>query len=210
LKLKCLIRGADRKHLFSIQIGDDENVSTLKEFIKDKRKNAFKDVDAVDLDLWKVAIVIDQDLKNSVDNTVFKDEESLMPHERLGDVFCKEPPAPNCVHIIVAVQPTLIPGERLLELNCLQLGDSADDVFLIEIGNNKTVSALKNSIKDGVKPMFDHVVAHTLVLWNVSISVNKLDKEALHQLSKAESLKPIQVLSDVFPNIPDRTRLHVV
>jgi hypothetical protein len=58
---------------------------------------------------------------------------------------------------------------RTLELNCLVQGDDSRRVFQLEIASTKTVSALKDPIKDKKKPAFDHVPADTLVLWKVSI-----------------------------------------
>jgi Crinkler effector protein N-terminal domain len=99
--LNCLIRGEDRKRIFPIEIGDDKTVGALREVIKAKKKNTFKDVDADNIVLWKVSIAIDQDLKKSVGNLLLEDEGSLMPDDDLADVFYKEPPAPKRVHIIV-------------------------------------------------------------------------------------------------------------
>ena len=99
--LNCVIRGEDRKRIFSIEIGDDKTIGALKEYIKDKKKNAFKDVDADNLVLWKALIRIDQDLKKRVDNLVLDDENSLMPDEELADVFNHKPPATKHLHIIV-------------------------------------------------------------------------------------------------------------
>ena len=108
-------------------------------------------------------------------------------------------------------QPSLMSGERLLQLNCLQLGDPIDNIFPIEIGDSKTVGALKDFIKDKKRPVFDHIFADNLVLWKVVISVDTLNMEDLDQLlKKEETLKPIQVLSDIFSNNLDRTHLHVV
>ena len=108
-------------------------------------------------------------------------------------------------------QSGLIPGEKLLQLNCLQLGDPINNIFPIEIGDNETVGALKKSIKEKKRPVFDHIPADNLFLWKVFISVDTLHMEDLDQLSKEEeTLKPIQVLSDVFSNNLDRTHLHVV
>ena len=107
-------------------------------------------------------------------------------------------------------QSGLIPGEKLLQLNCLRLGDPADNIFPIKIGDNNTVGTLKKSIKEE-KVAFQDIDADTLTVWNISISVEMLQTVALDQLlKKEEPLRPIQVLSDVFPNTLDRNQLHVV
>ena len=99
--LNCLIRGEDRKRIFSIEIGDDKTIGALKKSIKEEKKNAFKNVDADTLVLWEVSTRIDQDFKKRVDNLVLDDENSLMPDEELGDVFSHKPPATKHLHIIV-------------------------------------------------------------------------------------------------------------
>ena len=99
--LNCLIRGEDRKHIFSIEISDDKTVSALKDFIKDKKRPVFDHIPADSLVVWKASIRIDQNLKKSVDNLVLEDENSLMPDEDLADVFDHQLPAKKHVHIIV-------------------------------------------------------------------------------------------------------------
>lgn len=55
-----------------------------------------------------------------------------------------------------------------LELNCWVLGDDPNRVFAVEISSSKTVSFLKEVIKDKKKPVFDDIAADSLHLWMVS------------------------------------------
>src|ERR1700738_4202598 len=59
-----------------------------------------------------------------------------------------------------------------LELNCLVLGDDTSHIFTIDIGGTKKVSTLKELIKDKNKPAFDHVPAHALNIFKVSLPVD--------------------------------------
>jgi hypothetical protein len=99
-----------------------------------------------------------------------------------------------------------------LNLNCLVLGDDASHIFPIEIAERKTVGALKDAIKDKKRPAFDHVPADTLILWQVSIPVNR---NLTEHLSKSDfvdesSLLPVKRLSKVFSDQPEDEHLHIV
>ena len=54
LELNCLVLGEDSSHVFSVEILESKNISSLKEAIKDKKNNAFQHADADSLKLWKV------------------------------------------------------------------------------------------------------------------------------------------------------------
>jgi hypothetical protein len=56
LNLNCWLLGDDPRRVFSVKIAKSETVDDLKKAIKEdsSRKNYFNDVDAADLDLWKV------------------------------------------------------------------------------------------------------------------------------------------------------------
>ena len=99
-----------------------------------------------------------------------------------------------------------------LNLNCLVLGDDASRVFPVEIANSKTVGDLRDAIKDKKRPAFDHVPADTLVLWKVSILVNRSLTQNLSNrtLGDESSLLPVDELSEVFLNSPAQRHLHIV
>jgi len=102
--------------------------------------------------------------------------------------------------------------DRILELNCLVLGDDPNHVFAVEISNAKTVSALKKAIKNEKKHTFQHVDADALVLWNVSVPVDRSLEENINNffLANEESLSPVHKLSKVFPDLPEEEHLHIV
>ena len=55
-----------------------------------------------------------------------------------------------------------------LNLYCWVLGDDSQHIFAVKIAGTETVIALKDAIKEKMRPAFDHIPANTLVLWKVS------------------------------------------
>ena len=99
-----------------------------------------------------------------------------------------------------------------LNLNCLVLGHDASHIFPIEIAERKTVGALKDAIKDKKEHAFQHVDADALLLWKVSIPVNRNLTENLSKLDFADegSLLPVKRLSGVFSDQTKDEHLHIV
>ena len=59
LSLNCLIHGEVQEKMFTVKILETENVSILKDLIKEKKARHLNHVDATDLDLWKVDLRLD-------------------------------------------------------------------------------------------------------------------------------------------------------
>ena len=60
LSLNCLLFDDDSKRqVFTVKIPKSENVSILKELIKEKKAHHLAHLDASDLILWKVRLPID-------------------------------------------------------------------------------------------------------------------------------------------------------
>jgi hypothetical protein len=99
-----------------------------------------------------------------------------------------------------------------LDLNCLVLGHDASHIFPIEIAESKTVGALRKAIKDEKEHAFQHVDADNLILWKVSIPVNRSLTENLSTLDFVDegSLLPVKRLSGVFSDQPEDEHLHIV
>jgi Crinkler effector protein N-terminal domain len=68
LSLNCLVVGDDLKKVFTVKIPKTENVSILKDLIKEKKAPHLDHVAASDLDLWNISLakddVTDEKLKN--------------------------------------------------------------------------------------------------------------------------------------------------
>jgi hypothetical protein len=99
-----------------------------------------------------------------------------------------------------------------LDLNRLVLGHDASRIFPIEIAENKSVRSLRKAIKDEKEHAFQHVDANNLILWQVSIPVNRNLTENLRKLDFVDdgSLLPVKRLSGVFSDQPEDEHLHIV
>jgi len=102
--------------------------------------------------------------------------------------------------------------QSLLELNCLVLGDQRNHIFPVKIAETESVGSLKKAIKEEKRPLFNHIAADALELWNVSEPIdqhleNNLEKANFHE---KESLSPVDKLSKIFPNLPVEGCLHIV
>jgi len=59
LSLNCLVVGDDPDRIFTVKIPKTENISILKDLIKEKKAPHLDHVAASDLDLWQVSFPID-------------------------------------------------------------------------------------------------------------------------------------------------------
>jgi len=55
IELNCIVQGDETTHVFPVKIAGTESMGALKDYIKDKNKHAFEQVDAKTLNLWKVS-----------------------------------------------------------------------------------------------------------------------------------------------------------
>jgi Crinkler effector protein N-terminal domain len=103
-------------------------------------------------------------------------------------------------------------AQEVLELNCLVLGDSANNTFPVKIARTESVGTLKKSIKTEKSPVFDHIPADQLHLWKVSIPFGRNIQETIHELGLTDegSLLPVDELSEIFVDLPSRRHLHIV
>jgi hypothetical protein len=83
LSLNCLIHGDDLKKVFTLKIPKTENVSILKDRIKEKNSSSFGNVDSKNIDLWNVSIPMDDVTDERLKNI----NEPLKPLLPLSDVF---------------------------------------------------------------------------------------------------------------------------
>jgi hypothetical protein len=99
-----------------------------------------------------------------------------------------------------------------LQLNCWVFGDDVSRVFPVKITNTESVGTLKKAIKEEKKPAFDHVTADSLALWKVSFPVNHSLQQNLANLDLTDetSLSSVDVLLEVFSNVPPFKHLHIV
>ena len=94
--------------------------------------------------------------------------------------------------------------------------DDAKRIFLIEIAKSKTVSALRDAIKDKIPYRLNGIDAIELILYKVSIFDDDNLAQTLKTLrfdgsdDRIEKLRAISPLSEVFPDGVERNHLHIV
>ena len=100
LTLFCYVRGDDYSNAFVVDIDEDKTVAHLRKAIKEERRPQFDDVPADSLSLWKASVLINRDIKESVEALDLVDGDSLYPYEILSDIFSSGLEK-RCVHIII-------------------------------------------------------------------------------------------------------------
>ncbi|KAJ4000617.1 hypothetical protein F5050DRAFT_1562559 [Lentinula boryana] len=98
------------------------------------------------------------------------------------------------------------------ELNCLVLDSHPNiNIFAVQVSETDIVATLKEKIKQKAQHTFEHVDAHTLDLWNVSVPFEGLSDTHLHDLQPARAPLPaVKRLSGLFPNPPPEEHLHII
>ena len=93
LELNCLVLDDEPRHIdiFPVKISSVDNVSALRELVKEKKPHTFQHLDANYLVLWEVSISADSesdsDLQDKLKDLVLDDTNQLMPLTGLAQVF---------------------------------------------------------------------------------------------------------------------------
>jgi hypothetical protein len=104
-------------------------------------------------------------------------------------------------------------------LNCLIHGETppVDRIFTIEIMRSKTVTILKDVIKEKKPKNFHSIDADQLTLWKVSFSLDSSVDKVLKQLvlednitKGIQKLLPAKKLSCYFTDKPIEQHIHVI
>jgi Crinkler effector protein N-terminal domain len=233
MNLHCLIHGEVQKKIFIVKIKKTENVSILKEVIKQKNAPHLDHIAPNDLVLWKPKVDLREDeLRTEPVHLDFLDTSSYLelspPHKKLSFFFTGDHLDDECLHIIVeapgtvvrrynlflgTASNTVIPREvtaldatqHLFSLNCLIIGDASDpkNVFTVKIEKTENVSILKDVIKQKNAPHLDHIAPSDLDLFLASSVPKDGDIKAIQPLENLLSL------SEVFDRV-DRKHVHVL
>ena len=226
LSLNCFVLGDDPDRTITVKIPKTDNVSILKDLIKEKMAPQFDHIVASDLDLWQVSFPID-DLEEDLGNIDLARQPKLSPPSKKLATFFNHV-ADDCLHVIVKAPGTsrqfplesnLIPlkviktavaldSTPFLSLNCFVLGDDPDRTFTVKIPKTDNVSILKDLIKEKRAPQFDHIVASYLDLWQVSFPIDDLPSK--NPPSVGPKLRSEKLLSDAFPSELDINHIHIV
>ena len=95
-----------------------------------------------------------------------------------------------------------------------------ENVFEVDIDNNKTVNRLKDAIKENQKPFFDNIAPKELKLWKVDISLEeenkklelvntKINVNIKDELGGVELL-PLSKISKHFTSQPADEHIHII
>ena len=79
LSLNCFVLGRDSSEVFTVKILKTENVSTLKDLIKEKQSPRLNHVVASDLILSNFFLPVDADLEESLKNVDLTPLKPLLP-----------------------------------------------------------------------------------------------------------------------------------
>ena len=96
LSFNCFVLGSDSSEVFTVKISKTENVSILKDLIKEKQSRRLNHVDASELILSEASLPVDADLEESLKNVDLTPLKPLLPLSQLFP-HVKE----NCLHIVV-------------------------------------------------------------------------------------------------------------
>jgi hypothetical protein len=101
ITLFCLVHGDNpSRNAFPVEIDKSKTIGQLKEIIKTKKANDFKDVDADKLILWRVSISTNKLSKLDPYFDYKIDGTELSPYDDIQEVF-PDAPAYKHIHIIV-------------------------------------------------------------------------------------------------------------
>lgn len=214
LRLFCYVRGDHYTQAFEVKIGKEESVAALKENIKEKAGQTFRDIDDKSLVLWKASVTYNKNLKENVELLDLDYDKSLEPLDSLSDIFSSELEKKS-IHVVIDRPPLIhtIPSEpQLLELNCLVSGDDHSHIFPVKILSTESVGALKKTIKNEKKPAFDHIPADALILWKADITISRSLKGNIKnsEFTNERQLSPIEHLSEHFSEPLLQRHLHIV
>jgi hypothetical protein len=89
LSLNCLVHSEVPQRMFTVEVENTENVSILRELIKEKKAPHLDHVAASDLDLWMVDLDLDKLGAEPVhvDHFDTSDVKLLSPHMKLSSIF---------------------------------------------------------------------------------------------------------------------------
>ena len=100
----------------------------------------------------------------------------------------------------------------MLTLICYVRDDNCKQAFEVEIDKAKSVSTLRDAIKEKTRPKFDDISADSLSLWKASVPINRDLKKCVEALNLVDddSLYSCEILSDIFSSDLERKSVHII
>ncbi|KIJ63839.1 hypothetical protein HYDPIDRAFT_29189, partial [Hydnomerulius pinastri MD-312] len=222
LAIDCWVHGTDVGRIIPIEISRSSTVGALKDAIKKKKPVDFRDIDAKNLDLYKVSGSLPEDeqhLEAELKKLTLHDMQRLSGHVKLSKVFPESDLSDDEAPFIIIKAPTVhLPATQThvvvpdLDINCWVRGYETNRIFAVKISRSKTVGALKDAIKNEKPVGFRDIDANTLVLYKVSLASDEGLEETLKGLTfdHEKPLHPLHTLSEVFPDAPLKRHIHIV
>jgi hypothetical protein len=232
LQFWCWVHDADVGRIFPVEIARQKIVGDLKKLIKNKKTVAFRDIDAHDLDLYYITMpdnYNDQRLEAELKKLTLDDMPHLSPLTQLSNLF-KSDLGGDEMHLIIIKAPTSrawlfiaefcrllmvdLPGTKPpiivpdMTLNCWV---EINRIFSVEVARQKTVTYLKDVIKNKKAVEFRDVDADQLALYKSFHACDDNLEETLNGLTLGHEvlLRPTDPLSEVFPELPPG-HVHIV
>ena len=98
----CIVHGEENGKPFSVRVGTDDTIDELKDLIKAKKPNYFRDIDAnhIDLRRWN-----QPGNASMVKNVNLNSREVLNPMDRVWVIFDNlyDFPEDPCINVIVSI-----------------------------------------------------------------------------------------------------------
>ena len=109
----------------------------------------------------------------------------------------------------------------IITLSCLVIGENPyENVFEVDIDNNKTVNRLKKAIKEEQPQTFTNVDSKDIKLWKVNISLKEPNEKLVVVNTKinvnikedlgGEELPPLSKISKYFTSQPVDEHIHII
>ncbi|PPQ79188.1 hypothetical protein CVT25_002773 [Psilocybe cyanescens] len=204
LSLNCLFLDDDPGDSFSVNVSNTDNLSVLKQRIKEARTVRLAQVDAIELELRMVNFALD-DLESDRAELRLDKYPKLLSRRKVSSLFHNANPSSDCLHILV-VAPCI------LKLFCVVEAEemSWNHIFPVDVDSRKTVSDLKVAVKEKNKHTFDNIPADELTLFKVSIPAdyNARDRR-IRSTDLEQPILPTQSLSEMFPRV-EKNHLHII
>ncbi|EGO25017.1 hypothetical protein SERLADRAFT_438622, partial [Serpula lacrymans var. lacrymans S7.9] len=191
LTLCCWVRGDRSSVVFYVKVSSSETVYDLKTVIKNERFVTFRDVEATNLELYKVSFPYEggDSLEGVLSNLTSPSlENPLEAGQQLSDVFT-QPPARNQLHLIIDV----------LSVECWIRGADLAGFIKVTIPAEADIGDLNASIKaaySGIIPFPGFRV--------YKVTANNDDElhEILGATGSGQMLQGTVILKEVFDDVP--------
>ena len=97
-----------------------------------------------------------------------------------------------------------------ITLFCLVKGSTIANAFEVDIEKDKSISKLKEAIKEKNAQTFANIDAKDIKLWKVTISGDRDDQLRNLILQDSDELLAINDIGDYWPTSPPKKHIHII